>query len=134
MPDKNQLELAYFAGFFDGEGCVAIYKAKNVVVIANTDVRPLQRAQELWGGHLDCQERGEKGIQDLWRWQLYGHNSREFLEDILPFSRLKKEQIEVYLNALDHMPNGRGQRRPAGSSEVIEAAAVRLRLLKRGAA
>jgi hypothetical protein len=132
MADTNNI---YFAGFFDGEGCVAIYKRKYVVSLTNTDIRPLKEAQSIWGGFLSTQEAiGRKGaIRDLWRWQIYGHSARRFLEDILPYVRVKKEQIDVYLGALNHIPH-LGGKYSDGDSQFISESATQLRLLKRGIA
>lgn len=130
----DELELAYFAGFFDGEGSVGMYEhGRYVVNVANTDVRPLARAKELWGGHLNLQGKQKYSVRDLWHWNLYGHFARPFLEDIRPYSRLKAEQIDVYLDALSHVPT-RGQRRRAGADAAIREASTRLKLLKRGEA
>lgn len=49
MADTEITELAYFAGFFDGEGSVGSYEKRHVVSLTNTDPRPLKRAMELWG-------------------------------------------------------------------------------------
>jgi hypothetical protein len=143
MADTN--ELAYFAGFFDGEGSVAIYShlrksgpkagsrnTKYIACLSNTDVRPLQRAKELWGGFISTQlkEDREFAAQDLFRWSVYGHNSVAFLEDIRPFTRCKSEQIDVYLDAMQHVPKLRGEKRLPGANEIIESAATRLKVLK----
>lgn len=139
MSDTNPLELAYFAGFFDGEGMVAIYKSKYVVCLTNTDIRPLKRAKEVWGGHINCQPASGRqyAVRDLWRWQIYGHYSRKFLEDIRPYSILKIEQIDIYLEHLSLVPIGKGlhsrdtvQRQALNDKRLI--ASSRLRLLKRG--
>ena len=132
----DQSELSYFAGFFDGEGCVAMYRRKYVVSLTNTDVRPLVRAKELWGGSIVCQKKEvRKGaIQDLWRWQIYGHKSRKFLEDIRQFTKIKCDQIDCYLETLNLIPVERGERRASGSSQVIDLAISKLKLLKRGVA
>ncbi len=134
MADTN--EIAYFAGFFDGEGSVGIYHKKYVVCLANCDIRPLRRAQELWGGSLNtqtvAQRKGAK--QDLWWWQIYGHNSLAFLRDIRPFSVTKGEQIDVYLEAMQYVPKLRGEKRAPGAKEIIDTAALRLKVLKEGVA
>jgi hypothetical protein len=136
MPDKT--EIAYFAGFFDGEGMVAVYDASStyVVVLANTDTRPLMRAQEIWGGRIFCQMRAgtRYAKQDFWRWQVYGHNARQFLEDVRPYLILKAEQVDVFLGVLEHIPSRRGKKRKEGATAAIQQAEQRLRLLKRGVA
>lgn len=126
----DAFDLAYFAGFFDGEGCVAVYRQKYVVSLTNCDVRPLLQAQALWGGFIASQEQGRRRV---FRWQIYGQKSRSFLEAIRPFVRLKGEQIDAYLAILLVLPNGRGQRYAPGAAVRIRAGADRLRLLKREA-
>jgi hypothetical protein len=136
MADTN--ENIYFAGFFDGEGSVAIYSRKYVVSLTNTDIRPLRRAQELWGGAIALQKRGGKqvGVQDIHRWQIYGHGSRSFLEAIQPFTMIKSDQIAAYIAALDVLPKvthgsaGHGQE----TWKVINDSAQKLRSLKRAGA
>ncbi len=130
----DETEIAYFAGFFDGEGTLGIYNGRHVVCLANTDARPLRRAQELWGGHLYRMKRQKYAVRDIWHWNIYGHAARPFLEAILPHSQLKKEQVEVFLAVLPHVPVGRGTRRRPGATDAIDAAALRLRELKRGVA
>ena len=128
--------LIYLAGFFDGEGSVGMYEGgRNVASLTNTDIRPLIMARDLFGGYLTMQPiRSRPGaVQDLFRWQIYGHSARPFLEAIRPFVMLKGEQIDVYLDALAHVPVGRGTRRKPGDTEALGVAASRLRSLKRGA-
>ena len=131
---KNITELAYFAGFFDGEGCVAIYKKKYVVSLTNTDVRPLKKVQEMWGGFINVQKKENRrfAIQDIFRWQVYGHNARPFLEAIRPFVLVKREQIDIYLSVLDVLPKkANGKRGHSGNLwNLINVGALKLRELK----
>lgn len=128
-------DALYFAGFFDGEGCVAVYPRKYVVSLTNTDIRPLARAQELWGGHISSQsaESRRGAVQDLLRWQIYGQHSRAFVEEIRPYVLVKGEQLDLYPAILDVIPRLRGARRADGVAALVEANGVRLRSLKRGA-
>lgn len=122
----------YFAGFFDGEGSVAIYPRKYVVSLTNTDIRPLLLAESLWGGSIATQREDELGVQTIYRWQIYGHSARAFLEEIRPFVMVKGEQIDWYLEALAFVPVGRGQRYQGDAKVEIDRRAAQLRLLKRG--
>lgn len=126
----------YFAGFFDGEGSVAIYRKKYVVSLTNTDVRPLLVARERWGGFISCQSKEGRpcALRDIHRWQIYGQKSRAFLEAIRPFVLLKGDQIDAYLAILGLIPSGRGQRRQIGVSAIVDLASARLKALKRGVA
>jgi len=140
--DKDNIELAYYAGFFDGEGSVAIYPHKYVVSLTNTDIRPLVRAKDLWGGAICCQLATDRkyAIRDLWRWQIYGVYSVMFLNDIYPFVKIKKEQIDVYLSVLGTAIRGKPTHRSEFETARFEAhrenisrAVVKLKLLKRSA-
>lgn len=126
-------ESIYFAGFFDGEGSVAIYPRKYVVSLTNTDIRPLVRAQELWGGGLSRQRVDLAGVQVIWRWQIYGQKATPFLIDIRPFVLIKGEQVDIFLAVLKVIPTARGARRMPGVAALVTESAERLRLLKRGA-
>jgi hypothetical protein len=128
----DTFDLAYFAGFFDGEGCVAAYRKKYVVSLTNTDVRPLKQVQALWGGAISTQVDRPGAVRDIWRWQIYGQKSRPFLEAIRPYVRLKGEQIDAYLAILTVLPNGRGQRYAPGAAALIASGSAQLRLMKRG--
>ena len=80
-----------------------------VVSLTNTDVIPLRRAQQLWGGYISTQDRSKNpiAIQDIWHWQIYGHNSRAFLEAIRSYTLIKSAQIDTYLEILNHVPSRR---------------------------
>lgn len=127
----DEMELAYFAGFFDGEGHVGIYTRRYAMIVTNADPRPLRRLEEVWGGRVLLKPRDPIGHQDIYQWAAYGHKSRPFLEAILPYTKVKRTQIEVYLSALDVAPIGRGKRYKPGAKDKIDECAARLRLLKR---
>lgn len=135
MVEPTVAESAYYAGFFDGEGCVAAYNRKYVVSLTNTDIRPLKRAVELWGGFISSQSKESRkwALQDLWRWQIYGQNSRAFLAAIRPYTVIKTAQIDAFVAILDVLPSGHGKRRGLGAKTVIDTESARLRLLKRQA-
>ncbi len=134
MADANDLELAYFAGFFDGEGCVGSYHRKHSVCLTNTDARSLSRARELWGGSILKQSKESRrgARQDIFQWYIYGHYSRKFLEDIRPFVKMKGDQIDCYLTILDVIPHKRGTRRQPGTAAIIDMAQQQLSAMKRG--
>lgn len=107
-----------------------------MVSLTNTDTRPLLVARRLWGGSISKQTKESRpaAVQDLYRWSIYGQKSRKFLQDIRPMTKIKAEQIDIFLSLLDVIPSVRGQRRAEGATALIESGAERLRLIKRGAA
>lgn len=103
----SDLDKAYFGGLFDGEGCVRVNKNKNRtlnsgsvdVAINMTDAEPLCKLYAEYGGTLTVRKNYHKKFKcfDLYCWRVRANNLERFLEDILPFSRVKKKQIELAL-------------------------------------
>lgn len=128
----NKTELAYLAGFFDGEGSVGIYTQKYSVNITNCDPRVLQQFQKHWGGKIHTIKWYDLTRQDKYVWQLYGHNSRRFLEAILPYVISKKSQIEIYLATLDIVgKGGEGKKYTSVESKIISINTKELKRLKK---
>ena len=99
----SELNTAYVAGFMDGEGCVRIDKSfptkrsthyKLQVIIGNTDLKPLSKIQEKYGGRVDTRRHGKATLS---YWTIYGDPATKFLEDIRPYAITKAEQIDVAL-------------------------------------
>ncbi len=75
-------DLAYFAGFFDGEGSVILHKQHSstpqrqtyslCVSLANTHLPTLQWVKELWGiGTITSMGKGKKNWQPVWELWLH---------------------------------------------------------------
>ena len=129
---------AYFAGLFDGEGCVAMYLGKRgnsryVVTVSNTDRRPLEKAISIWGGSLTCQKAATRKYAkaDVLRWHLYGRNAVQFLQDILPYTIIKTEQIQLYLEAMKLISNKSGWFRTTDESKTLAGFVGEIAQLKR---
>lgn len=110
-------DWAYLAGFFDGEGCVAIIETQRKrsrlsnrasypyyqirMVITNTDYLLLESLQQQFGGsiHIHCQtgERTSKQFQ----WMLDSRRKSEpVLRGMLPYLRYKNREVELALEFL----------------------------------
>ena len=93
-------ELAWVAGFFDGEGSVVISKnAANsfylVIEITNRNSSCLQQLQAVFGGSIQKRDRGNPKWACCYVWFLGGGKAKEFLLAISPFLRIKGEQALV---------------------------------------
>lgn len=97
----TNLDLAWIAGFFDGEGTVTIcrpgnrmrggrksYSMSASVVQANYEI--LAMLKESFGGYL-FEVKGRY----LWRWSVHSFYAVNFLKTVVPFLRLKKTQAEL---------------------------------------
>lgn len=96
------MDLRYLAGFFDGEGCVAIYRAGNgrghtlsVQITQNKSIESDQLLEELqaeYGGSITS-VKGDKA----WHYSIGSKNAAKLLEDIAPWLRLKRTEVSLAL-------------------------------------
>lgn len=103
-------EWAYFAGLFDGEGSVTISQVtrrtatvscsagttvtNSSVRIANNNPVPLLELEQKFGGRVRP-HGGQK--KNHWVWICNGYFAVDFCKGILPYSRIKTGQIEIYI-------------------------------------
>src|ERR1039458_8918763 len=98
----KKLSLRYVAGLFDGEGSIGVYRyqggrfALKTQVVQN--IYPESKVvflllKQRWGGSASPQH----SASGKWKfnWQLSTSKACRFLEDILPYLRLKREEAEV---------------------------------------
>ena len=98
--EPSELDLAYVAGFFDGEGSVAIRKSSPMTsnqnfrynllaVITNTNLPVLEHIQSLFGGVIKGRKWGpgmrRQGYDLYWS----ASSGRKVLELLLPYLRIK---------------------------------------------
>lgn len=110
-----ETDVAYIAGLFDGEGNVSIVRnlayaiRTNSVQIPQYDLivtigmnprEAVDKVQEIFGGTIYENEclpgKTYKNIQKSYRWVI-DKNISFFLESILPYSIIKKKEIEIAL-------------------------------------
>lgn len=97
---------AYFAGLFDGEGCVRLSTRRSPVLkvsIVNTDARPLRHLHRQFGGSITEHTWGARHGRP-WRrsyeWQVAAGIARSFLRWIAPYVLIKREQVDIALEFL----------------------------------
>ena len=100
---KTDIVLAYFAGFYEGEGYISNDKSNNNRLrlgIDQNDPTPLYQAQKLWGGSVIKRVRkspasGKICIGHTWR---ISHNDAlTFISDISKFMRIPYKINQVQL-------------------------------------
>jgi hypothetical protein len=92
-------ELAWLAGFFDGEGCVSIARRPDEK-LGTVEAQITQRIKEppeivrnWFGGSLT----DAKTPSDCYRWRARGTNALRFYEATLPFLIVKRKQTTLLL-------------------------------------
>lgn len=102
----KDIDLAYFAGLFDGEGCLHIRKTKTkvqkttyalVCKISMCNFSILEQLQQTFGGslHKEREHQYSNKYNKLWTWTLSCVKARDFIIAILPFLRIKKSEAEL---------------------------------------
>lgn len=113
-------ELAYLAGFFDGEGSIGTAGGSLCVRITNTYRPTLERFQRAFGGSIDVHNSGDEKTRLSWVWRVYGEKAQAVLVAIEPYLVEKGPQAYLGLHFRE-LPKGHHRDR------VVEA----LSLLKR---
>lgn len=99
-------ELAYFAGFFDGEGSVYIHKPHTkkqspytlTCTISNTKIEPLQKAKDFFGGSICEGHKYTNNHKPVYSWTVVKQDARRFLMAVLPYLIIKTERATLGLD------------------------------------
>ncbi|MBA7555784.1 hypothetical protein ES705_48471 [subsurface metagenome] len=103
----NELEIAYLAGLFDGEGCISVHTTRHRFTISLhlfTDLKmttpdPLRFASRIFGGRVKPAFH-RPNEQPMYRWSLYGSKSEAFLRAVDPYLIVKKEEANLAFSFL----------------------------------
>lgn len=102
----SQIDLSYFAGVFDGEGCISINKRirngrplfQLVCVLLMAEPEFLAKFHYLFGlGHISKTKRQKETHKERVRWSMGDSQAVEFIKMIYPYLRLKKMEADVAL-------------------------------------
>lgn len=103
LNEQEIRRLAYYAGLFDGEGCVSINKVKAVkgrrdsfqlrVSVTSTNEEVIRMMPGAFGGTVLARERAK--AQDFWNWVAVARQARDFLHLVKPDLIIKKQQARV---------------------------------------
>ena len=133
-------ELAYLAGFFDGEGCCTICAGKSSttdnisirprIAITNTVSTSLTPYLNEWGGSIFKTKRFSDTHKDCYTWSLYGIvKIREFLIDILPYLVIKRNQAFLLWELCD-LGNWRGGQRRIPPEIIVKRKKITEKLMR----
>ena len=98
----TEVQAAWFAGVFDGEGCVG-WPRRTVIhsvslAVSNTNKPLIDKINEVTGtGRVIPGKRRSNRHSPHWKWACYGDNARSILRQILPWLIVKREAAEVAL-------------------------------------
>jgi hypothetical protein len=117
--DERELQIAWAAGFLDGEGCFNLSKSsgkgchettKNAVLYAGqTRTAPLDRLAELFGGNVRPAKVTAAGSLN-YQWVITGSQLVPVLEELIPHLVLKQGEARAVLAYAKTIgPRGKGR-------------------------
>lgn len=114
----------YWAGFFDGEGSVSITNGGRVQVVASQKYPEVLNLMKLdFGGHVYHQ--GQK-YSFGYNWKVCDKKRiTNFLNAVLPYSIVKKKEIELGLRAVDLIRSNNLGCNPLHSDDWIKRLGIR---------
>jgi len=140
------LSDAYAAGFFDGEGGVALNGTRRVgtgrtnrridhirwtrrAYVGNTDVCVLGSLRARFGGTTVPWNRGQEGRKPVYMWNIYNARMVAFLEAIRPHSIVKARRIDLLLEFCSTLQRSGSRGLPEGVAKRRVQIYEELRLL-----
>lgn len=104
--DSRQADLAYVAGYLDGEGCFQANFQPNQkhfrVNVANTYKPTLLWLADKFGGSVCKGSGGNKlGKKVCWNWVVTGQSAYDLLVAAIPYLREKREHAKFMLTIWD---------------------------------
>jgi hypothetical protein len=96
----SELEAAWCAGFFDGEGCIVIalvHRTTHVLTIslANSNQGAIRKMEQVLGGKVYDRPRQQAHYRDQWRWHATGDEAAVILQRLLPYLIAKTPQAAL---------------------------------------
>jgi hypothetical protein len=105
----SDLEKAYFAGFFDGEGTISISRVQRgsgklayqlAIAVGLTHLPTLQKVRDIWtlGSIKDTrlnQNVAHTNKKQYWVWQVKANEACYILKTVLPYLSVKKAEAEI---------------------------------------
>jgi len=121
IAEVSNLQLAYIAGFFDGEGSVGIYKGKHgnifKVAVGQMDTRPIRDLVNIFGGSVTLKKDNNISV-----WQASTLYAYAFLKAVRPYLVVKASQADVFIQMIEDLR--------AGKVIDIDAVALKVKELK----
>lgn len=113
---KASTELAYLAGYFDGEGCIRLDSTEVHslhVTIVSADKSVLTRFVTSFGGKLTAVKKRKAYYRDLWHWSACNTDAQAILLQLIPYLDAKLNQAMLAIIPEYKRENvGRGHKVP----------------------
>ena len=104
----DEEDLAYAAGFIDGEGCLSVGKTWKIAIsCSNTDKPTIKWLHKNFGGSYYSSKRKRKpNHRTMHTWQIVSLNAYNFCKMIVPYLKIKTEQALLLIAIQQTMTKG----------------------------
>lgn len=116
----DDIDYAYSAGLFDGEGSVLIHHSKYRpaayslrVQVANTHKKSMEFLKRSFGGSVREGRRhhvSRSGHKRVWVWSLSHKSAEAFLRKVHPFVKIKLKQVTLALKFREETTHKSGKK------------------------
>lgn len=107
------VDLAWLAGFMDGEGTIRISQGKSSkglrkpnwqerMEVVNTHLETILEIQKVFGGHFWVCTAKKKKWKTAYRLKWTQAETRGLLQSLIPYLRTKRRQAELVLAFIEH--------------------------------
>jgi LAGLIDADG endonuclease len=127
----KQTDLAYIAGYFDGEGCISVWKRKAAytcisprhiltIQISSTDKSGLDWINRQFKGTVLYAHNASHNPRqaDAWKWIISAKRAAEILRLLLPYLKLKKKEAKLAIALQDDMQHHLHESRTHGKRGI----------------
>lgn len=110
--EYSEYDLAYLAGYLDGEGCFTLARAhKPVIAVENTHKPTIEWLHKTFGGSMSKKLAVRKAHhRHTYRWAVVAKNAGDLCRAVAPFLREKAPQA-LMLIAIQQTKNHQGARK-----------------------
>ena len=147
--ERTDLDAAYMAGFFDGEGCVSIVKHTNRkrrsnpvyvlrVDIDNTDPGVIEFVKAFAGDFGSAFLKRKATVfpahMAVYSFRCHSYEAYHFLRLIYPYVRVKRKQVELafrFQQYKDRYSSGTGHPQPLGVLVQMDKDHLEIKRLKK---
>ncbi len=94
--------VAYYAGYIDGEGCFDTSNNSPRIRVNNTYPKVLYELKKFYGGTVRYRTPTSATSRPYFVWRIQGKLALEACRSLIPFLREKKEQALILLEITDY--------------------------------
>lgn len=117
ITDISEVDKAYAAGIFDGEGCITSHTGssgqfKLKLMVQMTDYVVVSWLYSRFGGSLSSQVGKTVRGKTMHCWELFGRKGQPFILLTMPYLKTKKAQAEIALQIMETFHDDRRKATP----------------------